>query len=89
MKGQLSFFEAFTEMSKFYHKVVNPLLSMHTVNSIEVEQRVNTMKDTLLTKKQIHFADPKGVALFQGSESLKLIMKAKIILGKKVTDSLV
>ncbi len=89
MKGRFSFFETFAETSEFYQKVAKPLLSMRTVGSIGIKRRVKPLKDTLLTKKRNRLADPKGVALFRASENLKHIMRAKKVLGKKVTDSLV
>ena len=46
------------------------------------------IKHTILTKKRNRLQDPKEVALFRASENLKHIMKEKIALGKKVTDSL-
>ncbi len=61
---------------------------MHTVGSIDVEHRVKGIKDTTLTKKSNHLANPKGVALCLASDNLRHIMKAKKILGKKITDLL-
>ena len=69
--------------------VAKPLLSMRTVGSIDVERRVKPIKDSILTKKRNRLKDPKGVALFRASENLNHLMKAKISLGKKITDSLI
>ena len=65
------------------------LLSMCTMGSIGVEQRVKGIKGTILNKKHNKLQDPKGVALMRASENLRhMIMKAKTILGIKVMDSL-
>ena len=86
--GRFQFFETYAASNKFYQKIAKPLLSMRTVGSIDVERRVKPIKPAILTKKRNRLQDPKGVALFRASENLKHIMKAKIALGKKVTDSL-
>jgi hypothetical protein len=88
MSGRFQFFETFAAHSEFYQKVAKPLLSMRTVGSIDVERRVKGAKHVILTKKRNRLLDPKGVALYRASENLRHIMKAKKILGKKVTDSL-
>ena len=77
------------ENNEFYQKVAKHLLSMRTVGSIDVERRVKPIKHTILTKKRNRLKDPKGIALYRASENLKHIMKAKIALGKKISDSLV
>ena len=69
--------------------VAKPLLSMRIVGSIYVVRRVKPIKDSILTKKRNRLKDPKGVALFRASENLNHLMKAKISLGKKITDSLI
>ena len=61
---------------------------MRTVGSIDVERRVKGLKHTFLTKKRNKLKDPKGVSLMRASENLRHIMKAKQVLGKKITDSL-
>ena len=88
MQGRFNFFETFAENSEFYQRVAKPLLSMRTVGSIDVERRIKPIKHTILTKKRNRLHDPKGVALYRAQENLKHIMKAKKILGKKITDSL-
>jgi hypothetical protein len=88
MNGCFQFYETFAETSEFYQKVAKPLLSMRTVGSIDVERRIKAVKHEILTKKRNRLQDPKGVALFRARENLKHIMKAKKILGKKITDSL-
>ena len=86
--GRFEFFEAFMESNDFYQKIAKPLLLMRTVGSIDVERRVKPIKHTIMTKKRNRLQDPKGVALFRASENLKHIMKAKLALGKKITESL-
>ena len=86
--GRFQFFETYAASNKFYQKIAKPLLSMRTVGSIDVERRVKPIKHTILTKRRNRLQDPKRVTLFRASENLKHIMKAKIPLGKKVTDSL-
>ena len=88
MKGRFLFFETFMANNEFYQKVAKPLLSMRTVGSMDVERRVKPIKYEILTKKRNRLQDPKGVALYRTSENLKHIMKAKMALGKKITDSL-
>ena len=87
--GCFRFFETYASSSEFYQMVAKPLLSMRTVGSIDVERRVKPIKDSILTKKRNRLKDPKGVALFRASENLNHLMKAKISLGKKITDSLI
>ncbi len=89
MKGSFAFFQTYAADSEFYLKVKKPLLSMRTVGSIDVERRVKHIKHDIMTKKRNRLQDSKGVALFRASENLKHLMKAKKILGKKITDSLV
>ena len=88
MQGRFKFFETYAANSEFYQKVAKPLLSMRTVGSIDVERRVKGLKHTILTKKRNKLQDPKGVALMRASENLRHIMKAKKVLGKKITDYL-
>ena len=88
MQGRFDFFETFAEHSEFYQKIAKPLLSMRTVGSIDVERRIKPIKHNILTKKRNRLLDPKGIALYRAQENLGHIMKAKKILGKKITDSL-
>ena len=88
MQGRFNFFETFAENSEFYQRVAKPLLSMRTVGSIDVERMIKPIKHNILTKKRNCLHDPKGIALYRASENLKHIMDAKLILGKKITDSL-
>ena len=84
-----NFFETFAEHSKFYQRIAKPLLTMRTVGSIDVKRRIKPIKHNILTKKCNHLHDPKGVALYRASENLKHIMDANLIVGKKITASLV
>ena len=61
---------------------------MRTVGSIDVERRIKPVKHEILTKKRNRLLDPKGIALYRASENLRHLMKAKKILGKKITDPL-
>ena len=74
--GCFQFFETFAASSEFYLKVANPLLSMRTVGSIDVERRIKRIKHNILTKKRNRLQDPKGVVLYRASENLKHIMNA-------------
>ena len=89
MNGRFRFFETFSETSEFYQRVAKPLFSMQTVGSIDVEGRIKNAKYEVLTKKRNCLLDPKGVSLHRSSENQSHLMKAKKILGKKITDSIV
>ena len=55
-----------------------------------VERMDKPVKHTIMTKHHNRLKDPKGVAPFRRlSENLKHIMKAKKMLGKKITESLI
>ena len=86
--GRFRFYEAFGKHSEFYQRIAKPLLSMRTVGSIDVERRIKPVKHEILTKKRNRLLDPKGIALYRASENLRHLMKAKKILGKKITDPL-
>ena len=88
IQGRFEFFEAYAANSEFYLKVVKPLLSMGTVGSICTERRIKCIKGSAMTKKRNRLTDPKGVVLMRAGENLNHIMKAKKIIGKKITDSL-
>ena len=84
------FFETFARNNTFYLKVAQPLLSMRTTGSIDVERRIKPLKHNIMTKKRNRLKDPKGISLLRGQEqeNLKHLMRAKLDLGKKITDSL-
>ena len=89
MKGRFAFFQTYAANSEFYRKVTKPLFSIRTVGSISTEQRVKHIKHDIMTEKRNRLKDEKGVALYRSSDNLKHLMKAKKVLGKKITDSLV
>ena len=89
MHGRFQFFETFAANNEFYLKVAEPLLSIGTVGSMCVERRVKPIKHTIMTKKRNRLGDSKGIVLFRVHENLNHVMKAKKILGKSITDSLV
>jgi len=72
----------------FYLKVTQPLLSMRTTGSIDVERRTNPLEHNIMTKKHNRLKDPNQISLLGGQENLKQYMGAKLDLGKKITDSL-
>jgi len=90
MRGHFGFFETFAENSEFYQRVVKPLLSMCTIDSIDVQHRIKPIKhnNNILTKKQNYLHDPKGMALYIAQENLKYIMNTKKIIDKKITGFL-
>ena len=88
INGHIDLFESFARNSKFYLKVAQPLLSMRTTGSIDVERRIKPLKHNIMTKKSNRLKDPKGISLLRGQENLKHSMQAKLDLGKKITDSL-
>ena len=89
MHGRFQFFETFAANNEFYLKVAKPLLLLGTVGSMCVERRVKPIKHTIMTKKRNRLGDSKGIVLFRVHENLKHAMKARKILGKSITDSLV
>ena len=84
------FFETFARNNTFYLKVAQSLHSMRTTGSINVEHRIKPLKHNIMTKKRNRLKDPKEISLLRGQEqeNLKHIMRAKLNLGKKITDSL-
>ena len=74
----------------FYRKVAKPLLSMGTVGSMDVERMANPLKNTILTRKRNRLNDPTGVSLLRAHQNLHhiLVMAAKKLLGKRITDSI-
>ncbi len=75
MRGRYSFFETFAGNSKFYQNIAEPLLPiLNAVGSINVEHRVKEIKNTIPMKKCNCPEDPKGVALYRVSKSLKHII---------------
>ena len=87
INGRLDFFETFARNNTFYLKVAQPLLSMRTTGSIDVEHRIKPLEHNTMTKKRNTSKDPNGIALLRGQENLKHLMRAKLDLGKKITDS--
>jgi hypothetical protein len=87
--ARIEFCNTFGSNNLFYIMVARPLLSMRTIGSMDVEHMVKPVKHTIMTKHRNRLKDPKGVALFRLSENLKHIMKAKKMLGKKITESLI
>ena len=90
INGHLDFFETFARNNTFYLKVAQPLLSMRTTGSIDVAHRIKPLKHNIMTKKRNRLKDPKEISLLRGQEqeNLKHLMRAKLNLGKKITDSL-
>ena len=66
--------------------MAKPLLSMHTVGSIDVERRIKPVKNDILSKTCNRLSDSKATVLYRTSENLNHLMKAKKILGKNITD---
>ena len=48
--GRLRWFEAYAPRSKLYRLVAEPLLSVRTAGSIDVERAVKPMKNGILTR---------------------------------------
>ena len=69
-------------------KVAQPLLSMYTTGSIDVECYIKPLKHNIMTKKRNRLKDPNGIALLGGQENVKHLMRAKLDLGEKITDLL-
>ena len=86
--GRFMVFNTFDGDSEFYQEVAEPLLSMRAVQYIDAERRIKQLKHNIVTKKHNRLKDPKGEFFLRASENLKHIMRAKKILGKKITDSL-
>jgi hypothetical protein len=61
---------------------------MCTVGSIDVERRIKPVKKDIRSKTCNRLNDSKATVLYRTSENLNHLMKAKKILGKKITDPL-
>ena len=88
IQGRFRFLKAFGRESEFYQWVTKPLLSMHTVGSLDVRRRIKPVKNDILSKTRNRLSDSKATVLYRTSENLNHLMKAKKILGKKITDPL-
>jgi hypothetical protein len=64
-------------------------MSIRTVGSIDVERRIKPVKNDILSKTRNRLSDSKATVLYRTSENLNHLMKAKKILGKKITDPLI
>ena len=51
-------------------------------------REMQPLKHQILSKTRNRLKDYKGVAYFRAKENLNLIMHAKKVLGKRITDSL-
>ena len=71
----------------FYMEVANPLLSVGTTGSIEVECYIKPLKHNINTKKHNGLESPKGVYLLRAREKLNQIWKTKLNIGKKMKNS--
>ena len=87
MHGRFQLFETFAANDEFYLKVAKPLLSIGTVGSMAAARKIKTIQYNILTNVRNRLKDAKGVVLFRALENLRHIMKAKKILGKKITVS--
>ena len=61
---------------------------MRTGGSIDVERRINPVKNDILSKTCNSLSDSRAIVLYRTSENLNHLMKAKKIPGKKITDPL-
>ena len=87
MHGRFQFFEIFAANDGFYLKVAKPLLSIGTVGSMATARKINSILYNILTNVRNRPKDAKAVVLFRALENLWHTMKAKKILGKKITVS--
>ena len=62
---------------QLYRLVAEPLPSVRTAGSIDVERAVKPMKNGILTRDRNRLGDAAGV-LMRASENLKILMKAKL-----------
>ena len=76
--GRLRWFEAYAPHSKLYRLVAEPLLSVRTAGSIDVERAVKPMKNGILTRDRNRLGDDAAGVLMRASENLKILMKAKL-----------
>ena len=84
IQGRFRFFETYARNSEFYQKIAQPLLSMRTVGSIDVERLAKPLKHKLLTKERNCLRDDKGIILFCAGQNLRQLMKAKMALNKNM-----
>ena len=78
INGRLRWFEAYAPHSKFYRLVAEPLLSVRTAGSIDVERAVKPIKNSILTKDRNRLDDYAAEVLMRASENLKFLMKVKL-----------
>ena len=80
--GRLRWSEAYAPHSKFFRRVAEPLLSLRTAGSIDVERAVKPLNNSILTKERNQLDGSKAGVLMRASENLKILMKIKIDLKK-------
>ena len=78
INGRLCWFEAYAPHSKFYRLVAEPLLSVRTAGSIDVERAVKPIKNSILAKDRNRLDDNAAEVLMRASENLKFLMKVKL-----------
>ena len=71
MTGCLRWFEAYAPHSKLYRLVAEPLLSIRTAGSIDVERAVKPMKNSILTKERNRLGDDAAGVLMRGIGELE------------------
>lgn len=86
--GRLHWFEAYAPHSKLYRLVAEPLLSIRTAGSIDVERAVKPMKNSILTRDRNRLGDDAAGILMRASENLKILMKAKLDFKNKCAWSI-
>ena len=85
---RLHWFEAYAPHSKLYRLVAEPLLSIRTAGSIDVERAVKPMKNSILTRDRNRLGDDAAGILMRASENLKILMKAKLDFKNKCACSI-
>ena len=88
INGRLRWFEAYVPHSKFYRRVAEPLLSVRTAGSIDVERAVKPIKNSILTKDRNKLDDGKAGVLMRASENLKFLMSVKLDFKNECTGAI-
>ena len=84
IQGCFRFFETYARNSKCNQRIAQPLLSMRTMDSIDVKRLAKPLKHKLLTKERNCLCNDKEIILFRAAQNLRQLMKSKMALNKNM-----